>query len=496
MAKHTHSSPPSPETTGDDLAFRDLFELAPISLWLEDFSGIKALFNEWRAAGISDVDTYFDAYPEQVEACSAAIRVLAVNRRTLEMFGARDQDELVANLHKVFRDDMHDQHAHDMAALWNGKPGFTSQTVNYSLDGRRIDVQLNARILPGHEHDWKRVMISLEDISDRVRAERGLKFSEQYARGLFEHSPVSLWVENFSGVRALLQGVRDAGITDFPVFLDVHPEFVSRCMQEIQVIDVNRQTLALFGADSKEHLLGNLDRVFRDDMREPFVAQLIDLWNDRLFHQRETVNYSLSGVEVNVYLQFSVLPGHEDNWDRVLIALTDITARKKAEAYLEFLGRHDALTKLYNRAYYDEDLMRLTRKGPYPISVVIADLNGLKASNDVLGHAAGDALLRRAGEVLKKAMGDGICAARIGGDEFAILLPGCDERGAREVVERIHAVTALNNQFYPGAVLSFSLGIGTCVQGESLTKAIHAADERMYAAKREYYNAGDHDRRT
>ncbi len=484
----------SPVST-HDVNFHDLFQLAPISLWLEDFSAIKALFDDWRSAGIADIDAYFAAFPEQVEACSAAIRVLDVNQRTLQMFGARDLANLVANLGSVFRDDMHDQHARDMAALWKGHAGFNSQSVNYALDGRRIDVQVNARILPGHEHDWKRVMISLEDISDKVSAQRGLKFSEQYARGLFEHSPVSLWVENFSGVRHLLQGVRDAGITDFRVFLDVHPEFVGRCIQEIQVVDVNQQTLTLFGAHSKEELLANLDKVFRDDMHEHFTGQLLDLWNGKLMHQRETVNYALGGSEVNVFLQFSVLPGHEDSWDRVLIALTDITARKKAEAYLEFLGRHDALTKLYNRAYYDEELMRLARKGPYPISVVIADLNGLKTSNDTMGHAAGDGLLRRAGEVLKKAVGEGVCAARIGGDEFAVLLPGVDERGAQEVVNRINAVTTLNNQFYTGAPLSFSLGVGTCEQDQPLSKAIHAADAQMYAVKREFYATDGKDRR-
>lgn len=485
----------APAATEHDVNFRDLFRLAPISLWLEDFSAIKALFDQWRADGISDIEAYFAAYPEQVEACSAGIRVLDVNQRTLEMFGARDLGHLIANLGEIFRDDMHHQHAHDMAALWNGKGGFSSQSVNYGIDGRRIDVRINARILPGHESDWRRVMISLEDITDHVRAQRGLKFSEQYARGLFEHSPVSLWVENFSGVRHLIEGVRDAGISDFRVFLNVHPEFVTRCMQEIQVIDVNRQTLKLFGARSKDELFGNLHRVFRDEMREHFMEQLIDLWNGKLFHQRETVNYSLAGNEVYVFLQFSVLPGHEGDWDRVLIALTDITARKKAEAYLEFLGRHDALTKLYNRAYYDEELMRLGRKGPYPVSVIVADLNGLKGVNDSLGHAAGDALLRRAGEVLKKAVGEEVCTARTGGDEFAVLLGGCDLQQAQEVVERIHAVTVLNNQFYTGTPLSFSLGIGTCGPGEPLSTAIHAADEQMYAAKREFYLGEGKDRR-
>ena len=86
-----------------------------------------------------------------------------------------------------------------------------------------------------------------------------------------------------------------------------------------------------------------------------------------------------------------MLPGHERDWSLVQVALTDITARKKAEAYLEYLGTHDVLTKLYNRSFYVDELNRLERKGPHPVTIIMADLNGLKAANDELGHAAGDA---------------------------------------------------------------------------------------------------------
>lgn len=101
----------------------------------------------------------------------------------------------------------------------------------------------------------------------------------------------------------------------------------------------------------------------------------------------------------------------------------DITARKKAEAYLEYLGKHDVLTQLRNRTFYVEELNRITRKGPWPLSVITIDLNGLKAINDDHGHAAGDALLRRVGEVLAKAVDASACAARVGGDEFTVSLP-------------------------------------------------------------------------
>jgi diguanylate cyclase (GGDEF)-like protein len=466
----------------------EMFELAPVSLWLEDFSGVQALFDTWKADGVTDLRAHFQQDVERVAQCSSRIRVIKVNRRTLALFEAGNLEVLTSNLGSVFRDDMLKTHVEELCQLWEGQTQLVSKTVNYTLGGRRLDVLVRGNVLPGHEARLDRVLVTVEDVTQLEVARHRIVEGEQYARGLFEHSPVSLWVEDFSAIKRLLDEARAAGITDFRVFTDVHPEFVERCMEEIHVLDVNQHTLDMFSAPDKKTLLSRLSDVFRDDMRPHFREQLIDLWENRLFQQREVLNYSLEGNEVHVHLQFSVLPGHERDWDLVLVALTDITARKKAEAYLEYLGKHDVLTKLRNRSFYVDELNRLERKGPFPVTVVMADLNGLKRINDQLGHAAGDALLRRAGEVLAKALETPFHAARIGGDEFAMLLPGTDERGGAAMIDTIRQLVDLNNQFYPGSTLSFSMGAATCQRGERLEAVVQRADLLMYDEKRAHYD--------
>lgn len=478
-----------------DADFEHMFDLAPVSLWLEDYSALRQLFAQWRAHGVTDLLSHLKADPARFAQCTACIKVLRVNQRTLELFAASSQVQLLDRLGEVFRDDMHDQVASELEQLWNGALEFSNQTVNYALDGRRLDVQIRARILPGHETTWDRLLLSLEDTTAQMRSVRQLLGSERYARDLFEYSPVSLWVEDFSTVKRLMQDVRAQGITDFRTFLKVHPEFVTRCMQEIRVIDVNQQTLRLFKVSSKEVLLNNMQRVFRDEMHDSFAEQLQDLWDGKLFQEREVVNYAMTGDPVHVHMQFAVLAEQKDTWGLVLLSLVDITARKKAEAYLEYLGKHDVLTQLRNRAFYVEELNRITRKGPWPTSVIAIDLNGLKGINDEYGHAAGDALLRRAGEVLAKAIDKPACAARIGGDEFMVLLPGLDERAAMSVQEHIVSLTELNNQFYPGQALSLAFGIASCHSGDQLEATVHRADQAMYAMKAQYYRDKKGDRR-
>ena len=465
----------------------EMFALAPVSLWLEDYSGLKHLFAQWRRDGVIDLRAHLVADHRRVAECSAQIKVLKVNRATLALFEAIDLEHLVNNLDRVFRDDMLTSHIEELVQLWESKTNFLSHTVNYTLTGRRLDIQLRGSILPGYEQTWDRVLVAIEDVTVRESARRDMVASEAYARGLFEHSPVSLWVEDFSAIKTLLDEMRERGIVDFRVFTDVHPEFVTRCMNEIRVIDVNRHTLELFGAPNREALLARLSDIFRDDMQQQFREQLIDLWDGKLFQSREVMNYALDGTELYLHLQFSVFPGRERDWSQVQIALTDITARKKAEAYLEYLGKHDVLTKLYNRSFYADELARLERKGPHPITIIIADLNGLKSANDQFGHSVGDALLRRAGEVLNALVERPNYAARIGGDEFAVLLPGMDESAGAAMVDAIHRLTEINNQFYPGSPLSFSMGAATSTSGERLEAVVKRADLAMFEEKRVHY---------
>ena len=472
-----------------------MFDLAPVSLWLEDYSGLQALFAQWRSEGVEDLQAFLEADAQRVRDCLAQYRVLRVNQATLDLFAAADQAELLSNLPNVFRDDMTGTAVRELALLWSGQLSFTTQTVNYTLDGRRLDVQVRVRVLPGHEATWDKAMVSVDDITARVAAERERTESERYAHGLFEHSPVSLWVEDFSAVKNLLDDIRERGITDFATFIKVHPEFVTRCMQEIRVVDVNRETLHMFGATDKKMLLQNIPRVFRDEMRESFAEQLQDLWNGKTLQHREVVNYSLNGEPVHIHMQFNVLEANLARWDMVLVSLMDITARKKAEAYLEYLGKHDVLTQLNNRTFYTEEINRLSRKGPWPVSIMAIDLNGMKEVNDENGHAAGDGLLRRVGEVLGKAVDAPAWPARIGGDEFAILMPATDERGALAVHERVLSLLDLNNQFYAGRTgltLRLAIGLSTCHAGDSLDAALLRADRAMYEDKSRFYREHGH----
>lgn len=141
-------------------SFEDMFDLAPVSLWLEDYSGLRDLLDEWQADGMTDLRMHLRERPVRVAECFSRMRVVKVNRCTLDMYGADNVDHLVANLPRVQRDGNFGQHVEALTALWEGRQRFRVLTVNYTLTGQRLDILLDGRVLPGHERKWRRMLVA------------------------------------------------------------------------------------------------------------------------------------------------------------------------------------------------------------------------------------------------------------------------------------------------------------------------------------------------
>lgn len=165
-----------------------------------------------------------------------------------------------------------------------------------------------------------------------------------------------------------------------------------------------------------------------------------------------------------------------------VVTFIDITEKKKDEEQIKYLSDHDSLTGLLNRRCFEYHLKQKDKSAFFPLSIIFGDLNGLKLMNDVFGHVAGDKLIQKTAQVLKKACREDDSIARVGGDEFMILLPKTDADGTIKIMERIR--TEMEKEKVFDIKCSIAIGFDTKVDSsQDVEKVMGNAEREMYKEK-------------
>lgn len=196
----------------------------------------------------------------------------------------------------------------------------------------------------------------------------------------------------------------------------------------------------------------------------------------------------IGALDIRVECKFIFRTSQDAEQPLLMMMLTDITELLKAEQEIHFLSFHDKLTGLYNRAYVERAAQELIRQARLPLSVIVADMNGLKITNDMFGHEQGDRLLAAMAEVLVASCRRSDIVARWGGDEFLVVLPDTDAEQCRQICDRILAGCAAA----PKTPIQLSAALGSAT-GESelrgLSDLFSQAEDRMYQNKLERSSA-------
>jgi PAS domain S-box-containing protein len=150
--------------------YRELFDQVPVGVWEEDLSGAKRIVDGLRQQGVTDLAGHLAAHPEVVLACARALRILDVNATALELTGARDKAELLANLHRVFLPESMEEFAVQLVQLASGRRETVTEGWNGTLAGGRRWVAVRGVVAAGHEQDWGRVVVTTTDLTERRQA--------------------------------------------------------------------------------------------------------------------------------------------------------------------------------------------------------------------------------------------------------------------------------------------------------------------------------------
>jgi diguanylate cyclase (GGDEF)-like protein/PAS domain S-box-containing protein len=286
------------------------------------------------------------------------------------------------------------------------------------------------------------------DITERKKAEKALQESEARYRQIIETAQEGIWI------------IDSKNRTTF----------------------VNHKMAEMLGC-SIEEMLGAPIFDFMDDDAKVSATEFADRRRRGIAEQQDFKFKRKDDSVLWAIVSSTSLFDEKGKYFGALAMVTDITSRKQVEGMLLHFSTHDSLTGLYNRAYFDEEIARLEQARDFPVCIVIADIDDLKRTNDRHGHASGDELLRQTAQSLSCAFRREDIIARIGGDEFAVLLPNANEEGVQKILSRIKDNVQAYNAIHPEIPLKLSLGTSIVETGNSLTAAIKQADEKMYLEK-------------
>lgn len=251
----------------------------------------------------------------------------------------------------------------------------------------------------------------------------------------------------------------------------------------------NAKALEMLGYDSSADVLGkNMHWLIHHSNRsgaplpESECKIFIALRSGRTVRSSDEVFWRKDGTFFDVEYHTSPQYKEDGNYIGAVVTFMDITERKERESQIEYLSCHDSLTGLKNRRCAEDNIRDLDVPENLPLSVIFADVNGLKITNDIFGHAAGDELIRTGAEVLSAVARERDIVARIGGDEYILVMPNTGRAEADKVKRKI--IQRISRRKIRAIKCSIAVGYETKTDPAlAMEELINRAENEMYKHK-------------
>jgi diguanylate cyclase (GGDEF)-like protein/PAS domain S-box-containing protein len=314
-------------------------------------------------------------------------------------------------------------------------------------NGELRNIAFEGRIGYKSDGSFDKTHCIIQDTTERRRAEDKLIESEQTHKALFDFSGVGIGYYTTDG----------------------------------HVISFNQKAAENMGGTCKDFEGKSIYKLFPKENADFYLSRITKAANSEASEDYEDyVPLATGGLWF--FSTFTRILDKHGSVKGVQIISQDISEIKAKEKEITYLSYHDQLTGLYNRRFYDEELIRLNTSRNLPLTIAMGDVNGLKLVNDSFGHKVGDQLLISIANALKKACRQDDIIARLGGDEFAIIFPSTNEEDAGKIIQRILNITSLEKVGPVETSISFGYETMTTME-ENIEEIVKKTEDHMYRHK-------------
>jgi diguanylate cyclase (GGDEF)-like protein/PAS domain S-box-containing protein len=264
-------------------------------------------------------------------------------------------------------------------------------------------------------------------------------------------------------------------------------EIIWRADPDLRLVEVTSSVQRLAGFLPEEALKMTLLDLIAPSSRQDLTEALAEFYSpDPSATSRCAVTFELEHLRKegkNFWSEISLKVLRDSQG--ILMGFTgstrDVSSRHAVQEKLDYISVHDSLTGLFNRTYFEEELKRLEFSRLYPITILLADLEGLKAINFENGLEKGDELLKQVASFLRLTFRSEDMVARIGGDEFIVIMPRTHARAAGKALQRVVNLVENYNQENLEMPLHLSIGVATAEQGQSLMATLKIAGTQKFS---------------
>ena len=152
--------------------YHGIFENSPLSLWEEDWSDVKIYLDKLRDNGVTDFSKYFAEHHQAISKCVSLVKILDVNKETLYLHKANNKEQVISNLQNVFTDASMQKFGEEIVSFAEGNLYFQAENIHRTLDGQILHIRLQMNVVPGHEENLSKIIVSMIDITEKKKVEK------------------------------------------------------------------------------------------------------------------------------------------------------------------------------------------------------------------------------------------------------------------------------------------------------------------------------------